>query len=109
VDLCFDYIHGQDGGLVWAGGGSPTAVRVRLRLVEQLHLRNGLNRAQLMNPENLNWGFSEIALLRLSDEVDGATGVQSEAASFHRLECLWETDRRLDVLFGSMEITTEAS
>ncbi|HJQ72727.1 MAG TPA: hypothetical protein VJ887_04885 [Actinomycetota bacterium] len=77
---------------------------LRLSLVEELRLRNGLNDAQRAAPDRLNWGYSEIAIARLTESEPEA----GDHSRNHVLQLLWEGGRRsLEVRFGTLDLVRD--
>ncbi|GAA2213980.1 hypothetical protein GCM10009850_094440 [Nonomuraea monospora] len=74
----------------------PRLVTVRLHLVQEFRLANAINEAVARDPESLDWGFSEVAMVSLAEE----------GPDHHRLAVLWEGDRRIDVVFRGLDIST---
>lgn len=54
--------------------------------VQRLVLEGGPNARMLKHPEEIGWGLSEVALVRVAPTDDGV-----------RFEALWEGERRVEV------------
>ena len=52
------------------------------------------------HPENINWGFNEIARIK---HVGNKVEADSEHSFIH-LAFVWEGDRRIDVVFVEFEV-----
>lgn len=116
LELGFDYIHGGVAEALSATGTNPVGPRrgalsrprrvgLRLSLVQEFRLYNGLNDAMLSEPERLDWGWCEIAVIELrNDELLLRHYRESPVPMLH-LAVLWEGGkRRLDVVFAGLEI-----
>jgi len=101
LDFAFRYIW-KDGTAVFRDDEEAPLVVMRLLQVHEFELLNALNEAQLRFPERLNWGYSEIAMVRL--QPDSATPPESGAPRWQKLECLWEGRRHISVSFIAMEM-----
>jgi hypothetical protein len=99
LDLVFRCIW-KDGDQVFRDDEEPRFVALRLLLVQEFDLHNALNAAQLREPERLNWGVSEVAVVRIHESEDVS---MDPAGQFLELECLWEGDRRITARFAAIE------
>lgn len=57
---------------------------IEMEGVQRLHMDGGLTRSMLDNPEGINWGLAEVALLRAHQCPAGL-----------QLNVLWENERRI--------------
>jgi hypothetical protein len=64
----------------------PLDVGFDLDGVQRLTLEGGLTARMLERPEEIGWGLSEVALVRVAPSDDGV-----------RFEALWEGERRIEI------------
>jgi hypothetical protein len=64
----------------------PLDVGLDLDGVQRLTLEGGLTTRMLEHPEEIGWGLSEVALVRVVPSDDGV-----------RFEALWEGERRVEI------------
>lgn len=103
IELVFDYTWTSDGCV--RGEYAPADLRTLvLRNVQELHVCNALNEYMSLHPEELNWGLSEVASVRVLDEHRFLSKYQSLPVPFHHLRCSWEGDRTVDVVFSTLEV-----
>jgi catechol-2,3-dioxygenase len=57
----------------------------------------------LRNPESINWGLNEVALLRVIDDQESKPDKVSTPPLTH-VAFLWESNRRIDVVFAELEV-----
>jgi hypothetical protein len=104
AELVFHYIWDDsdrsDSGVL----EEPRVVTMTLTLVETLVFNGALNHAMIAAPENINWGLSEVALVKLASTSDLPTA-GGEHAVFHRLVIAWESDRRIEITFRGFDLT----
>ncbi len=102
LELVFDYIWTDEGDVrpEYAGKNIKTMV---LRNVQELHMWNALNEHMTLHPDDLNWGLSEVAAVRLIEDDTLLANYAKLSVPFHHLGLRWEGDRRVDVIFGTME------
>lgn len=75
--------------------GEPLDVGLDLDGVQRLTLEGGLTSRMLEHPEEINWGLSEVAQVRVSPSEDGV-----------HFEALWEGERRVEVHCRQATLTT---
>ena len=100
LELVFEYIWTDARPLVADASESSRIVTVVLDSLHELHLTGGIPAGLLANPEEVDWGFSEVALVELKP-VSDADAVGSKS---HRLSIVWESERRIDVVFSALEV-----
>jgi hypothetical protein len=88
VDLIFNYVWNNGSGVRKDVLESPQLVACHLIGVESLRFQGGLTPGMKENPENVDWGLTEISIVR-SFETEAGLG----------LSVVWEGKRRLDVEF----------
>jgi hypothetical protein len=103
LDLVFDFIWASD-GVVRQDLDKPQLVRIRLHVVQELHVVNALNDAQVLRPEDLTWGLSEVARVDLIDDPAVLARYQALPLAWHHIRCSWEGSRQLDIVFSYMEV-----
>lgn len=109
LDLVFDYAWddiraGERQSRIRADVNTPLLKTIRCHLVEELHLKNGLTPAMMESPRSIAWGFSEVAAVRLENDERFLSPYRSALVPFHHLACLWEEERRIDLVFSWMEV-----
>jgi hypothetical protein len=98
IELSFRYVWKNEKDVFRDDEEAPI-VTLRLLLVQEFKIFNALNQAQLLRPENLNWGFAEVASVRKGKGSDS-----HERLGFSTLECLWEGERRIVAVFKDLEV-----
>lgn len=96
LELEFEYIwddHRADGVLL--AEPFPRVV-IRLEVVDSVDMRLELPPGLLEDPNEVNWGLSEVAMVRVEK--------LPHEDRRHRLEVRWETDRRITATFRRMRI-----
>lgn len=75
------------------------------RNVIEFHMENDLHEAIVLEPDKLNWGFSEFARLRL---IDGEAVLAKYAhlpIPVHEMCFVWESNlRRIRIVFSTMDV-----
>ena len=64
-------------------------------------MSNALNSKMLRNPESINWGLNEVALVKVVD--DRLQIYEHSPVPLTHLAFLWEGERRIDVIFSELE------
>jgi hypothetical protein len=96
VELTFNYIWDRAGRLRPGAQEQPLHVRIRLDGVQELHMAGGLTESILARPELIDWGLSEVALVR---------AIHSKRAPL-ALEVRWEGgERRIEIHFHEFEFS----
>ena len=73
----------------------PIQVSFDFEAIDGLTMHGALTARMLAHPEEINWGLSEVALVRV---LPTETGV--------RFEALWEGDRKVEVTCQRVTLTT---
>lgn len=104
IELSFKYIWTADGRVHRDLDAFDEVVYLRLHLVHEMALHGALTEAQLLHPDQINWGLQEVAVVRLASA--DAEGGRFAHIPFpvHHLEVLWEGERRLDFYFSYLEV-----
>lgn len=102
LEVVFNYIW-TDTGEVRADLDEPKPVGLRFRQVQELRITNALNSSMLDHPELINWGYNEVALVKVASESDVLHTSQTSVNGFTHVAFLWEGDRRIDVVFSEFE------
>ncbi|HEX5438989.1 MAG TPA: hypothetical protein VFW98_17690 [Gemmatimonadaceae bacterium] len=103
IELVFDYIWTQDGELR-SDTTSPEIEALRFLGVQEFSLKNALNEAISLQPAEVNWGLSEIAMLQLVDDETLLAKYKSLPIPVHHVRCSWESDRQIDIVFTTVEV-----
>ena len=82
----------------------PDLRTLRFRNVLELHVRNGLTEQMMLRPSELNWGLSEVSTVRLVDDEQVLARYQALALPVHHLQCNWDGERRIDIVFSTLEV-----
>lgn len=104
LDLVFNYIW-DNGDRVRDNLDQPLLKTVTFHGVREFHVRNELNEAMLLSPERINWGIGEIAVMRIADDPHFLARYGGLPVPTHHVVCQWESERRVDVVFTSMEVS----
>ena len=73
----------------------PSQVTFDFEGIHDLTMQGALTPRMLAHPEEINWGLSEVALVRVSSSEKG-----------FRFEALWEGDRKIAVTCERATLTT---
>ena len=120
LDLVFDYVWPDCNGFLIDEKGQKSVKPASLRadldtpLLKTLHceqvqefsVHNYLNDHDIKHPEQTDWGwgFSEIALIEIPDDNGYLAKYRHHPGEFHHLCVLWENDRRIDIVCGSITV-----
>jgi hypothetical protein len=85
----------------------PTHISLIFRLVQEFRVNNALNVAMLNNPESLNWGLNEISALRIVEENPMFWPKPYEHKRFSHVTFLWEGQRKIDVVFSTLDVVIQ--
>jgi hypothetical protein len=96
-DFHFNNVFDESGNVRGDALEDPHLLVVCLAGVQSLIIENHLSQGILDAPERLDWGFSEIAGVRLEDLGEGEAGRI-------KFSVLWETRRRIEVVAASVAI-----
>lgn len=70
--------------------------------VQRIEFVNALNRWQIEEPERMNWGMNEIALVSLQRIGPANESTKEPASAPFRVIVLWEGDRRITIDFHDL-------
>jgi len=104
VDLVFDYVWSSDGSLR-SEFEQPDRRVLTFHNVQEFRLFNALTEHMVLHPEELNWGMNEVALVRVVSESTVIGKYEQLPIPIHHVRCQWEGDRRIDIIFGSLEVS----
>ena len=94
LDLTFEFVWADDHSYeVRPDTDDPVLVTLRLTAIESISFHGGLTDAMRAEPDLVNWGISEVALVEVRD-LDPFVGVAA----------IWESGRRLDIVCGSVQL-----
>ena len=103
LDLVFHYI--------WASGGAirknldqPHLLHVVFEGVHEFHVRNAWTDAMFEEPASMNWGASEVALVRVENDPKYVGPYGSSGREAYHVCVYWEGDRRIDIVFTSLSV-----
>ena len=97
VDLVFNYIWGDDGECRELVLEQPRLVTVRCSGVFEIVLSNGLNQSMIEQPDQLTWGLTEVAIVRL----ESRRLYDRDAV---RVAVAWEWGRSLTIIASGVQI-----
>ncbi len=103
AELVFNYVWTVD-GKIRSNLGQEERVILKFKLVQEFHLKNALSDAILAQPERLNWGINEIALVEIEDNADFLKTYRGLSIPVHHAAIMWEDERRIDIVFGELEV-----
>lgn len=79
-------------------------VVVAFELVEEFQLHGALTDAAVETPEEIGSGFSEVSIVKLVDDPARLGPFASRSNEFHHLALLFESERRVDIVFSGLAI-----
>lgn len=103
IELTIRYIYDQDGYIAKSMDDWRVLV-LNFHLVQDLRISNALTEPMCNALERLNWGFNEIALMKLEDNPELLTPFKEFITPFHHIAILWENARRVDIVFSKLEM-----
>lgn len=103
IDLVFEYIWTDEASVRPAHLPSVQKT-LRFHVVQEFHVCNGLTVDTSLRPDALNWGLSEVAVVRLLDEETFLVPYSRLPVPVHHLRCLWEGERKIDLVFSTLEV-----
>ncbi len=105
VEFLINYIYNKKGVINF---DIDRQTKLIFNCVQEFRITNSWNSSQISEPENINWGSSEVAIIQLSDgDSDLLNKYKShleENISFHHVEVLWESERRIDIIFKDLSV-----
>jgi len=102
LEVRLNYVW-SDWGDIRANLNEPRNIILKFRLVEDLHIKNSLSHSMLTEPESINWGLNEIALLKVVGDTNALQTPEPSEPLFTHVVFLWEGDRRIDIVFSEFE------
>jgi hypothetical protein len=97
IHLVFNSVWDESGELRARILEEPRHVEIRGLGVHELELVNNLSRGMVENPEQLNWGLAEVAVVRLEDaRVGDQDAVQAVVQ--------WDSERSLRILAADVRL-----
>lgn len=106
LDLHFTYIWLRDDSADFRLAVDPAAVVVRLMLLEWATIRTELPQGLWEHPERADWGLTEVAEVRIED---APTSEVPSSRPRHKFLVEWESERRIEAIFGRLVIEPQAS
>jgi hypothetical protein len=103
LELHFNYVYDSDGNFR-TNLDEIVPILLRLRLVQEVLIRNNLNATKLLEPERMDWGMNQIALIRLEDDKNLLAPYKNLPLEHHHIAVRWEDARRIDVIFVELEV-----
>jgi hypothetical protein len=117
LEFVFNYIWSDDKGFYLDTAGKPAIKQcetrpdlnmpllkvLRFNLVQELHVRNHLNRMQQAELGKIGWRISEVARVSIEDDNLFLAAYRDQAVQFHHVSCRWEDDRRIDIVFSELQ------
>jgi hypothetical protein len=105
-EVVFNYIW-NDSGELRANLDEPQGISLRFRLLQELRINNSLTSSMLRNPESINWGINEVALVKVMNDSNAFQTSEISQVPLIHVAFLWEGDRRIDVLFSEFEAVSD--
>jgi hypothetical protein len=96
INLVFNYAWTKEGNIREDVIERPQLATLSLLGVQYLRFSGGLTQGMLENPELINWGLSEISLVR-----------QVECPDLLAIEVQWEGDREMRVHYAQFAFAPE--
>jgi len=121
LDLVFNYVwegyaavdppaaRRRDYGRIRQDLDRPVTKTLRFHLVQEFRVFNALNDLHCANPEEIGWGLSEVAAVRAEESESVLSPYAGLATPMHHVACRWEGERRIDVVFSSLEVIDGAA
>jgi hypothetical protein len=102
IALDFDYIW------TTTGEARPEYGReqhrdLTLHNVQEFAINNAMTEYMALHPAEINWGFSEVAAVRVVEDSAMLRKYHRLPIPLHHLRCQWEGARRIDVVFSTLE------
>ena len=107
LELVFNYIWNEKGVIRGNLDIAEERVVVRFSAVQEFLVRNQWNDSLLTEPDLMNWGSGEVSLIRLENSESLLEKYGSRPVPFYHAAILWESERRMDVVFSELEIIIE--
>ena len=117
IDLLFDYIWPDTNALYFDNGvrkirdtevrndlDTPLIKTIRFKMVQEFSIHNWLNDAIIDQPNEIGWGFNEIALIEVKDDNLFLAKYPKQSVDFHHICVFWEGDRRIDIVCNHIEV-----
>lgn len=82
----------------------PHIVVLKFSIVQELHVFNALSSWNILNMSELNWGANEIARMAITDTSPLLEQYRDLPVPFYHAVLYWESSRRLEVVFATLEI-----
>jgi len=107
MELVFDYIWKEKDVVRENLGIEEERIVIRFSAVQEFHARNEWNDTNLREPQEMGWGAGEVALIRLENSETFLEKYRSRPVPFYHVAILWESERRIDVVFSQLEVLKE--
>ena len=108
AELAFNYVW-TDEGKIRSHLEQEERLVLKFKWVQEFHIKNALNNAMLAQPERINWGLNEIAFVKIEENEAFLKNYRFLSIPFHHAAILWEDERRIDIVFGDLEVESQAS
>jgi len=82
----------------------PLLKTVRLSSIQEFHVHNRLNDIQIGDLDTIDWGFSEVEVIRIEDNNLFLASYRNRSIPFHHIAIHFSGDRRIDVVFGNIQV-----
>ena len=82
----------------------PFIKTIRFNLVQEFLLKNFLPIDNKEEISNINWGFSEIDVLRIEDNEVFLSYYRKEEIKYHHFTVFFDGGRRIDIVCNELEI-----
>ncbi len=68
--------------------------------LQEFKLYNDLNEKMIEEPEAINWGINEIALVKLDSDYY----ISNLPKHFYKIFFIWESNRKIEIVFSEIEV-----
>ena len=82
----------------------PLIKTIRFNFIQEFLLKNFLPIDKIEDANNINWGFSEIDVIRIEDNEMFLSYYRKEKIKYHHFAILFGGKRRIDIVCHELEI-----
>lgn len=102
VEFTIDFLYDVNGN--FRAAPEPQMIKLKLNQTQLFKFNGDLSKSQLERPDLINWGLNEVSIVKIKDSSPLLDMCSSSPGFFH-CEFLWESNRKIDVIFRSMEVS----
>lgn len=101
-----DYIYDSNGN-IRRNLDEPNIITFAFKVVQEVHIYNGLNEIQSSNPELLNWGFNEVSRVILVEDSKLLENYRGLSMPFFHVSFQWEGKKsHIEIVFSEFEVAS---